>query len=1062
MQKIVKQEFKHKLHPLFSRWCRYTSSAWLAQSRGRPRINHTEKKKEIKKILNLIILDTVKPTLKLQRWILLMMVIFISTTGVWAQVGTLTRTGDMTVCLNSNESYGVVPTTGSTYTWNITAGSGGAGSITNGAAPNNLISINWTSPGTCTLTVTEFNSNGCSRVINSILITVAVLPAAPGVTTPVNYCQNAIASALTASGTNLLWYTSETGGTGVSTAPTPSTSATGTTSYWVSQTNASGCEGPRSKIDVNINALPGAPVVTTPITYCQNSTAIALTATGTGLIWYTSANGGMGSSTAPIPSTSTVGSTSYWVSQTNGNGCEGPRAQIDVTINALPTAPGVTSPVTYCQDVTAIALTATGTSLLWYTSAAGGTGSLIAPIPSTATVGSTSYWVSQTNGTGCEGPRSQITVTVNALPIAPIVTTPVNYCQNAIANALTANGTSLLWYSSAIGGTGSSTAPIPSTSAVGTTSYWVSQMNGNSCEGPRSQINVTINALPVAPIVTTPVTYCQNVTSNALTATGTNLLWYTIATGGTGSSTAPIPSTATIGTTSYWVSQTNGNSCEGSRAQIDVTINALPVAPIVTSPVTYCQNAISNALTATGTGLLWYTTATGGTGSSTAPIPSTASVGSTSYWVSQTNGNACEGPRAQIDVTINALPLAPIVTTPVTYCQNVTSSALTANGTNLLWYTIATGGTGSSTAPIPSTSTVGSTSYWVSQTNGNSCEGPRSQITVTINALPAAPGVTSPVTYCQNATSSALTATGTGLLWYTSALGGIGSSTAPIPSTASVGSTSYWVSQTNVSGCEGPRSQIEVTINALPAAPIVTTPVTYCQNAAASALTATGTGLLWYTSATGGTGSSIAPVPSTAAGGTTSYWVSQTNGNGCEGPRTQIEVIVNALPIANISYSGSPYCATSTASVTQTGQTGGTYSSSTGLAINSSSGTIDLATSTPGSYTVTYSFTNGTCSNSVTTTVTINALPSATISYSGSPYCATGTAFVTQTGQTGGAYSSTSGLVINASTGVIDLAASTVGTYTITYSFGNGSCSNTTTTTVIIRALPPTSPIYHN
>jgi len=276
-------------------------------------------------------------------------------------------------------------------------------------------------------------------------------------------------------------------------------------------------------------------------------------------------------------------------------------------------------------------------------------------------------------------------------------------------------------------------APLPATFYTLTLTETVPGPNGCSTT---QTVQVTVNPLPVAPTVSTPVEYCQNATASALTATGTSLLWYTAATGGTGSSIAPTPSTATVGNTSYWVSQTNGSSCEGPRAEIVVTINSLPAAPTVSTPVEYCQNATASALTATGTSLLWYTAATGGTGSSTAPTPSTATVGSTSYWVSQTNGSSCEGPRAEIVVTINSLPAAPIVSTPVNYCQNATASALTATGTGLLWYTAATGGTGSSTAPTPSTATVGSTSYWVSQTNGSSCEGPRAEIVVIINARP--------------------------------------------------------------------------------------------------------------------------------------------------------------------------------------------------------------------------------------------------------------------------------------------------------------------------------------
>jgi gliding motility-associated-like protein len=273
----------------------------------------------------------------------------------------------------------------------------------------------------------------------------------------------------------------------------------------------------------------------------------------------------------------------------------------------------------------------------------------------------------------------------------------------------------------------------------------VSQTNSNGCESIRASIVVTINALPAAPTIA-PISYCQNAIATALTATaatGNALNWYgTNATGGTASTTAPTPSTATVGTTTYYVSQTNANGCESIRASIVVTINALPAAP-TTNNIAYCQNASATALTATaatGNALNWYgTNATGGTASTTAPTPSTATVGTTTYYVSQTNSNGCESIRASIVVTINALPAAP-TTAPISYCQNATAIALTATvatGNALNWYgTNATGGTASTIAPTPSTSTVGTTTYYVSQTNSNGCEGPRASIVVTINALP--------------------------------------------------------------------------------------------------------------------------------------------------------------------------------------------------------------------------------------------------------------------------------------------------------------------------------------
>ncbi len=162
---------------------------------------------------------------------------------------------------------------------------------------------------------------------------------------------------------------------------------------------------------------------------------------------------------------------------------------------------------------------------------------------------------------------------------------------------------------------------------------------------------------------------------------------------------------------------------------------------------------------------------------------------------------------------------------------------------------------------------------------------------------------------------------------------------------------------------------------------------------------------------------------------------------------------VTPVPAATISYAGTPYCSNSgLAQVNFSGTTGGTYSSSTGLSINSATGTINLAASTPGSYVVSYTINaSGGCSSFVTTTnIDINPAPFATISYGATQFCLNGgTAAATITGTTGGVFSSTSGLVINAVNGQIDLNSSDVGNYVITYSITVPGCSTYQTTTSV-------------
>lgn len=275
----------------------------------------------------------------------------------------------------------------------------------------------------------ELNSD-CFSTGNFIILKVITSPS-PTVVSPVIYCKDETASALTATGTNLLWYTAPSAGAGSPVAPVPSTATAGSATYYVSQ-NINGCESERASITVTVLPLPAAPVVTTPVRYCQNNAANPLTAAGTNLLWYTAAVGGVGSNVSPTPGTSTVGSVYYYVSQ-SVNGCEGPRAVIEVITSLTPLAPTISSPVLYCQDEVAVPLTATGLNLLWYTYATGGTGVPDAPVPDTGKAGIVTYYVSQNNG--CEGPRAAIEVVVDAAPV-PVLPEKGTICVDSDSNTL--------------------------------------------------------------------------------------------------------------------------------------------------------------------------------------------------------------------------------------------------------------------------------------------------------------------------------------------------------------------------------------------------------------------------------------------------------------------------------------------------------------------------------------------------------------------------------------------------------------------------------------------------
>jgi len=191
------------------------------------------------------------------KWLGVLLLIVAASVGATAQTlpsSSLTQT----VCPGT-EPYEVVPgDPNNTFTWLIDGNLTGNGWTIVSGANDYTIEVIWENPATTTvyeLTLQEDDPNGCLQVV-SLEVTVNPAPAAPTVSTPVEYCLDETAVALTATGTNLLWYTAATGGTGSTTAPTPSTASAGNTSYWVSQTNGNNCEGPREEIVVIINDIP--------------------------------------------------------------------------------------------------------------------------------------------------------------------------------------------------------------------------------------------------------------------------------------------------------------------------------------------------------------------------------------------------------------------------------------------------------------------------------------------------------------------------------------------------------------------------------------------------------------------------------------------------------------------------------------------------------------------------------------------------------------------------------------------------------------------------------------
>ncbi|WP_449405561.1 immunoglobulin domain-containing protein, partial [Mesonia oceanica] len=271
--------------------------------------------------------------------------------------------------------------------------------------------------------------------------------------------------------------------------------------------------------------------------------------------------------------------------------------------------------------------------------------------------------------------------------------------------------------------------------------------------------------------------------------------------------------------------------------------------------------------------------------------------------------------------------------------------------------------------------------------------------------------------------------------------------------------TTYYVR--GEGGCVTPGTCASITINVLPQEDpsFSYSAAAYCADDSDPTPNVTGIDGGTFSSTAGLSIDSSTGAVDLSASTPATYTVTYTTPGTCSNS-SNVSLTVNALDDASFSYSEAAYCPDdSDPTPNVTGVNGGTFSSTAGLSINTSTGAIDVSASTPGNYTVTYT-TSGTCPNSSNVSLTINALDDASFSYSEAAYCADDSDPTPNvTGLPGGTFSSTAGLSIDSSTGAIDLSASTPSTYTVTYTT-SGTCPNSSNVSLTINALDDASFSY--
>ncbi|MBL4734506.1 MAG: DUF1573 domain-containing protein, partial [Flavobacteriales bacterium] len=593
--------------------------------------------------------------------------------------------------------------------------------------------------------------------------------------------------------------------------------------------------------------------------------------------------------------------------------CEGLPDSVQLDISPPPSTPAVPD-TSACFGYPVPPLVHAGTIVQWFDDTAM-TNIVFAGdsfVSTDTVVGAYTYFVNDSTP-GCPiGLADTVVLTIDPTPAAP-GGSDTTICLGDPVPDLIGTGVNLKWYddSTLLNQVFAGDTFVSGDTAIGIYRYWVTQTDTlvNSCVSFSNEIILTINGIPAAPNLADTAICLGNAIPDFVVS-GSNIIWYDdagltniIATGDTLTTTDTV-----AGQFTYYVTDSVMACVTGPADTVVFTINAFSPQPVAID-TSICFGSASPILVANGTNLQWYDdsllTNSVFNGDSF-PVADTA-VGTHTYYVTDSLAGCAPSSPDTADFVIEVVPGAP-VTADVAICFGTPAPDMFATGVVNNWYDDSlTGNLLFTGNPFNNNdSTVGNHIYYVTQVDlsVNACESPATMVTLTINAIPAAPAVFN-VSVCEGSTMPALLAVGTNILWYSDSalLINVGSGNTLGVSDTAAGTYDYFATET-VLGCVSPASTAIVQIDPTPAAPIAVSD-TACEVSATGIpdLFAVGTNLTWYDDSllnnAVGTGSSFDP-PDTV--GTYTYYVTDSL-PGCPGPATEVSLVINPVATAPVGVS---------------------------------------------------------------------------------------------------------------------------------------------------------------
>jgi hypothetical protein len=472
---------------------------------------------------------------------------------------------------------------------------------------------------------------------------------------------------------------------------------------------------------------------------------------------------------------------------------------------------------------------------------------------------------------------------------------------------------------------------------------------------------------------------------------------------------------------SYSVEVTNAQNCKAVSPAVVITVNALPVAT-VSSPLNSICAGTSVVLTASsGTSYKWMNAGVVLAGATAQTLTVTAGG---SYTVEITNAAGCKAISAAKVITVNALPIATI-SAPLTSVCAGSNVALTASaGATYLWKKDGIAIAGATTSIYNATT---SGSYTVEVANATGCKATSAARVITVNPLPVAT-ITSPVnSICTGGTVLLTASAGTSYLWRKEGVA-IAGATASTYNVALSGS--YTVEITNASGCKA-ISAAKVISQTIPTASITASGNSFCSGSSMILTATTGTSYQWKKEGVLLAGATAATFTATAAG---SYTVDVTFSGGCSATSLPKVLTVNLLPTASITSSASSVCAGGAVLLTSGAASSYQWRKDEVAIAGATASTYSVASS--GSYSIEVANAAGCKATSLAKSITVNPLPTATISSAATSFCTGGSVVLTSSLGTSYVWRKDGVIISGASSATY--TATSAGSYTVEVSNSAG------------------------